>query len=68
MSLNKKKSAILPIIGRNKKTLPFFNRTAKEVLTDKGTTKRMYEYTPKVKQILGVPVVLKYKYLGTWID
>jgi hypothetical protein len=68
MSLNKKKSAILPVIGRNKKTLPFFNRKAKDIITDKGTTRRVYEYTHKVKQIMGVPIVLKYKYLGTWID
>lgn len=66
MELNKKKSAILPLSSRMAKDIPFMKL---EKCIDSVTQKVTHqEWTPALNEINGIPVVNKYKYLGTYLD
>ena len=66
MELNKKKSGILPLSSRMRKDIPFMKL---EKVFDAAKQKVIrQEWTPALKEINGIPVVNKYKYLGTYLD
>ena len=66
MELNKKKSAVLPFAPRMAKDITLLklektiNQTSKKCVHQ--------EWIPAMKEINGVPVVNKYKYLGIYMD
>jgi hypothetical protein len=62
MSLNKKKSGIVIFAKRRATKIPMM-KTVKEKMKDKKTVK--IRWIPDQKEIEGVPICEKYKYLGT---
>ena len=60
MSLNKKKSGIVVFASRQSKKIPF--------MEFKKNDKQRKEWIPLKEEIYGVPIVSKYKYLGTLLD
>ena len=66
MALNKKKSGILPLSSRMTKDIPFMKLEKVFDAAKKKVTRQ--EWTPALKEINGIPLVIKYKYLGTYLD
>jgi len=76
MTLNKKKSGIVPFAHRRARKIPFlFNKKTTEIRHPKYRTKKNpnsnpsevnhYEWVIDTKDFLGIPICLEYKYLGT---
>ena len=67
MELNKKRSGILPFADRMAKDVPLM-KIAKTY--DKKNSQKIMsrEWIPTTKEICGIPVVDKYKYLGSYFD
>jgi hypothetical protein len=65
MELNKNKSGILVFAPRRSKKIPLM-----KLETVKDTEGKILEsnWVPSIKDICGVPIVTKYKYLGTYFD
>jgi len=61
MELNKKKSAIVPFAPRKVKAIPFLHRL-------KNNDGKAKEWIVNRKELDGVPIVLEYKYLGTFLN
>ena len=59
MELNKKKSGILVFSSRTARDIPYMIN-----ISDKNFSR----WGPATKEISGVPIVQKYKYLGTYLD
>jgi hypothetical protein len=68
MELNKKKSGILVFAPRSAKKIPFMEFKTKDEGNETKKKKEEKEWTPKTTDISGVPIVSKYKYLGTYLD
>lgn len=65
MELNKNKSGILVFAPRRAKKIPLMKHE-----TEKDIYGNVIEsnWIPTIKDISGVPIVTKYKYLGTYLD
>ena len=61
MQLNKKKSGIVVFSPRSARNIPY-------MVLHKDKEEEMQEWTPALKEIKGVPLQAKYKYLGTYLD
>ena len=59
MELNKKKSGVVVFSARRAKDIPYMVNTSNN---------KNSNWTPAIKDISGVPLVQKYKYLGTYLD
>ena len=71
MKLNKKKSGIVIFAPRKDKTIPYMKLVTKEVTVkrkNKLVKVKVKEWVPTTKEIQGVPILSKYKYLGTYFD
>jgi hypothetical protein len=66
MSLNKKKSGIVIFANRRAKKIPMMEKVPTNSNQKKNNNK--INWMPTHKDILGVPICDKYKYLGTWLD
>src|SRR5689334_14871664 len=65
MELNKKKSGVVVFAPRLAKKIPLMEI---EVKQDKEGKVVSREWVPTEKDISGIPIVSKYKYLGTHLD
>jgi hypothetical protein len=65
MELNKKKSGVLAFTPRGARKIPLLK---KETTQDQNGVDIGSEWVPATEDICGVPVVTKYKYLGTYFD
>jgi len=65
MKLNKNKSGIVAFAPRNDKTIPYMKLKITRVTTTRTLEK---EWLPTCKEIQEIPIVNKYKYLGTYLD
>jgi len=65
MELNKKKSGLVVFGPRKAKKIPFMKLEKKEDKNGKVLSK---EWIPTCNEINGIPIVSKYKYLGTYLD
>jgi hypothetical protein len=65
MKLNKKKSGIVVFAPREDKKIPYMELKISRVTTNKTLKK---EWVATSTEIQGIPIVSKYKYLGTHLD
>ena len=67
MKLNKKKSGIMVFAPREDKDIPCMILTTKKIQKGKRIIFEK-EWIPACKEIMGIPLVNEYKYLGTRLD
>ena len=71
MKLNKNKSGIVVFAPRREKNIPYTKLINKEVITgrrNKPAKTKIKAWVPTKKEIQRVPILSKYKYLGTYFD
>ena len=68
MLLNKKKSGIVVFGNRRCRNIPLMESTKTETTTKNKGKKVNIQWAPSQKEISGVPICQKYKYLGTYLD
>ena len=66
MNMNKKKSGIVIFASRRTSKIPLMQNTQKKTKNKRPTSKT--SWNPTQRDIHGIPICEKYKYLGTWLD
>ena len=65
MELNKKKSGIVVFTSRKARKVPLMKL---ETVKDENGYVQRKQWIPSIETIEGIPIVTKYKYLGTYLD
>jgi len=68
MQLNRKKSGIVSFVNRKSKNVPYMECVKTTRKNRKGKDIIVNQWRPTQREFGGIPIVEKYKYMGTYLD